>query len=576
MNPVYAEELFLWLHEGPDDEKLREEKLRELAIAFDKDPKTVLNAVDAVATKARLYPPKRALLVPEDAVPPWTNCIGEQPCVPLQYSYPASLSDLVGVVTDAGKKKAPVRAIGSGHSFSDITNSQDAILVDPSKHLKQVFAVDLSILNAGADATNAIRAQCGITVAAFNQELDARGLGLINMGAYDGQTISGALSTGTHGSGKDYGPMADFLLSIVLVTENGKVYQIEPSPEFAIGPITDPAKFPGHLLEAPDIAVELKQDSTWFNAAKVAMGCLGLIYSYTIRVQPAFSISEVRTMTTWEDIKPQLSASWPPPILDDTDHFELIINPYDDDDGHHKCVTVERMRKPLSKPRGERLCAFWQWVEDQSVKHSQAMVALLNTAHSLWLTRSLIDTALGYLPDMDPPYVDISHKVLTLGVENTAKAWALEMHFNAANDCIGTIDKVLTAFQSLGVDKKWFIAGPLGIRFVKSSEALIAPQAGRFTCTVECDMLYGINNAQDLLREIKNRICDQSTLVGNDSIRVHWGLDWGYTTADDVRKWYPELEKWQAVYREVNTTGMFDNSFTKRLRFGSRGVVVLG
>jgi len=566
VDPAYAEELFLWILQAPEksdgDDKLREKKLRELAIAYDKDPETVLNAVHAVATKANLYPPEFDFIVPDDAVPTWKNCIGEQACVPLEYSYPASLSDLVGIVGDAAKKPAPVRAVGSGHSFSDITNSQDAILVDPSKSLKQVFPVDPSILHAGSDPANAIRAQCGITVAALNQALDARGLGLINMGAYDGQTISGALSTGTHGSGKDYGPMADFLLSIVLVAENGKVYQIEPSPESA--PITDPAKFSGHLPEAPDIAVELKQDDAWFQAAKVAMGCLGLIYSYTIRVQPAFSLSEIRTMTTWEDFKPLLS-SWPPPILDTVDHFELLINPYDDS-GRHKCVKVERTRIPLSTPSGARLTKLWKWLEEQSVQHSQALVAMLNIAHSMWFTRSTINTALSFLPDMEPPYVDISHNVFTLGVENTVKAWALELHFNAADDCVGTIGKVLDAFKSLGRDNGWFIAGPLGIRFVKSSDAFIAPQAGRFTCTVECDMLYGIDHAQDLLGEIKKRICDTSTLVGNDSIRIHWGLDWGYTTADNVRKWYPDLGKWQAVYRELNTTGMFDNVFTKRLR----------
>lgn len=54
--------------------------------------------------------------------------------------------------------------------------------------------------------------------------------------------------------------------------------------------------------------------------------------------------------------------------------------------------------------------------------------------------------------------------------------------------------------------------------------------------------------------------------MGNGSIRVHSGSDWGYTTADDVRKWYPDLGKWRAVYPEVNTMGMFDNACTKRLR----------
>jgi len=169
VDQAYAEELFLWIYKGPDEEQ-RKQKLQELANAFDKDAKTVLDAVHSVATKENLYPQEPSFLVPEDAAPTWTNCIGEQPCVPLQYKYPASLSDLVNIVHDAASRnpKVPVRAIGSGHSFSDITDSQGAILVDPSRNLKQVLTVDPSILHPGADAPNTIRAQCGIKVAALN------------------------------------------------------------------------------------------------------------------------------------------------------------------------------------------------------------------------------------------------------------------------------------------------------------------------------------------------------------------------------------------------------------------------
>ncbi len=562
VDPNEAAELFLWVLEKPDDE----DKKQQLAIAFDKDPETVLNAVHAVAQKANLYPPQFDSIVREGAVPTWVNCIGEQPSVPHEYQYPKSLNELVAIVSDAAgaKPPLPVRAVGSGHSFSDITNSQGAILVDPSKGLTQVFSVDASILHDGSDLANMIRAQCGIQVAALNQALDARGLGLINMGAYDGQTISGALSTGTHGSGAKFGPMADFLLSIVLVTETGKVYQIEPSP--ASSPITDPAKFLGHLPEAPDVPVELKQDDDWFRAAKVAMGCLGIIYGYTIRVQKAFSVSERRTMTTWEAVKPLLSVSWPPPILESVDHFELLINPYaEDNSGNHNCIKVERDDlKELVKPRGARLSWLNQWLEKVGVKYSKALVLLLNIDPRF--SPAAINKALGFLPDYDPPYVDVSHAVFTLGIENTVKAWALELHFDAAEDCVGTIDKVLAVFAEASKEKGWYIAGPLGIRFVKASDAFLAPEAGRFTCTVECDMLYGINHAQELLRKVKDVICGSAGGEGNQSVRVHWGLDWGYTTADDVRKWYPDLGKWQTVYRELNTTGMFDNVFTKRLK----------
>ncbi|KAK3360568.1 FAD-dependent oxidoreductase [Lasiosphaeria hispida] len=558
MDPNEAIELFIWAIEKPDDE----DKKRQLVIAFEKDPETVLNAVHAVAQERGLYPPHYDYQVPEDAIPTWKNCIDEQPCVPLEYRYPKSLKELVGIIGEAEHKKASVRAIGSGHSFSDITNTQDAVLVDPHEGLKQVFSVDASILHDGSDPANMIRAQCGITVADLNKELDARKLGLINMGAYDGQTISGALSTGTHGSGAKYGPMADFLLSIVLVTESGKVYQIEPSPSSTPQPITDPAKFPGHLPEAPDIPAELKQDDDWFRTAKVAMGCLGIIYSYTIRVQKAFSLSEVRTMTTWEDMKPLLSSSlWPPPILQNTDHFELLINPYAQGDSTHKCIQVKRTREELTNPRGARLTGIWRWLEELGVKNSAALVVLLNTVPG-WFNRGAINGALGFLKDSDPPYVDVSHTVFTLGIENTMKAWAVELHIDAADDCVGAIDKVLAAFETLG----WYIAGPLGIRFVKSSDAFLAPQAGRFTCTVELDMLYGIHHDHDLLGKVKEIICRTVGGVGNHSVRVHWGLDWGFTTPDDVRKWYPGLGKWQGVYRELNKTGMFDNAFTKRLR----------
>ncbi|KAK5655847.1 hypothetical protein OQA88_5386 [Cercophora sp. LCS_1] len=560
-----AIELFIWALEKPNDI----EKKQQLIAAFENDPQTVLDAVHAVAQENNLYPPQYEYIVPEDAVPAWTNCIDEQSCIPLEYRYPNSLNDLVAIVNEATTKKVPVRAIGSGHSFSDITSSQDAILVDPHQDLSQghqglaeVFPVDASILHPNTDPANMIRAQCGITVADLNKQLDARNLGLINMGAYDGQTISGALSTGTHGSGAKYGPMADFLLSIVLVTETGKVYQIEPSAN----PITDPAKFPGHLPEAPTVPVELKQSDDWFRAAKVAMGCLGIIYSYTIRVQPAFKLSEVRTMTNWETMKPLLSSStWPPPILNETDHFELLINPYAEGNKSHKCIQVKRTREPGSTPsRGARLTGIWKWLEELGVKNSAALVVLLNTLPG-WFNRGAINSALGFLKDADPPYVDVSHAVFTLGIENTMKAWAVELHFDAAEDCVAGIDTVLAAFETLGKEKKWYVAGPIGVRFVKGSDAFLAPQAGRFTVTVELDMLYGIKHDRDLLGKVKEIVCGSVGGDGGRSARVHWGLDWGFTTAEDVRRWYPDLGKWQGVYREVNQTGMFDNAFTKRL-----------
>lgn len=584
MDQDKAAELFLWILTNPDN---CEDKKQQLAHAFDHDPETVLNAVKDVADKQSdlFNPPSSQFdsLVPEDdttlagAVPEgpeaWSNCIHQQSFTPFENHSPTTLAELVAIVNDARSQNRRVRAVGSGHSFSDITNGQDAMLVDPHTGLKNVLPLDTSILRPDSDPANMIRVQSGMKVADLNAALDARNLALINMGAYDGQTISGALSTGTHGSGTHYGPMAGAILSIVLVSESGTVYQIEPSPSSR--PITDPAKFSGHLSEAPTVPVILKQDDDWFRTAKIAMGCLGLIYSYTLRVTAAFSLSETRKMSTWETVK----STWPPSTFDSEKwHYELLINPYPDTDKatqktHHNCITVERERiNPKVKPRGARLSWFNQLLEKGAVEMSRLLVIFLN--HVPEASPGAINQALKFLPDYDPPYVDVSHKVFTLGIENTVPAWALELHFefeigtnDGNNKFKGVIDKVLETFRGLSQQQGWYIAGPIGVRFVKGSEAFLAPEQagpGLVTCTVECDMLWGINHDRELLGAIKEEICKGVGEV--KTVRVHWGLDWGFTTAEDVRRWYPDLGRWQAVHKEVNKGGMFDNAFTERLK----------
>ncbi len=78
-------------------------------------------------------------------------------------------------------------------------------------------------------ALTLVDVQAGICVRQLTEELDNRGLALANMGGYDGQTLSGTLSAGTHGSGVGFGPLASFVRAVVLVCESGAVYRIEPA-----------------------------------------------------------------------------------------------------------------------------------------------------------------------------------------------------------------------------------------------------------------------------------------------------------------------------------------------------------
>lgn len=488
----------------------------------------------------------------------WSDWLGEQTCTPITKTQPTSLDQLVATIKDAGSKKQRVRAVGSGHSTSDITRTDGAVLIDPHQ-MAAMMDVDTATLSQSGSGTSLIRVQSGILIKDLNQQLDSRGLALVHMPAYDGQTISGAMSTGTHGSGAKWGPMASMLRSIVMVVGNGTVFQIEP----ASGAITDPSKFSGTLSEAPGVPVVLLQNDDWFNAAQVSMGCLGVIYSYTIEVTAAFHVSENRTAVRWEDIKGQFAPETFNPLpapLADWDHFELVVSPYaSDDDNKHPCVWVERARVGSTPKRGARQDFWGRILEDLGILFTGVLDDILNVFPRL--APSSINAAMESLATDDAPYVDSSYVVFkVLDSELELRAHAVELHFEA-RDLVATVDELLATFQTIADQKKLYVAGPIGIRFVAPSDALLAPQTGRLTATAEMSNIVGITRGVELLQEVKSAMSS-----ADRSIRVHWGLDLDTVTAQDARDWYgANLDKWLSVYREANANGMFNNKFTDRM-----------
>ncbi|KAF5581095.1 L-gulonolactone oxidase [Fusarium pseudocircinatum] len=474
----------------------------------------------------------------------WENCIGQQKCTPKFLRYPKGLSDLVQAVKDGSEQKLNVRAVGSGHSFSNICPT-DGILLDPHG-MNKFLKLNSETLKEPSKASDHVLVESGITIKDLNSQLDKMGKALATMGAYDGQTLVGAITTGTHGSGKDSGNLASLVRAIILVSETGKVYQIEPKDG-----ITDPAKF------VPGDAQELKQDDDWFQAALISMSCLGLVYSYIIEVVPTFFLSEVRSLTTWQDYKTQLAGGLSSAPLQNH-YFEIDLNPYATL-GRNVAVTTIRTVSNATKREGGRgfdnwlagLLAQHHWVED-------ILVWILNR----WPLHSpgIITTAMKSLPVKH--YIDKSFNVLNIGAVDDVKAYAMELSFDANKDIVSIVDRILALFQKAAAEKKWFLAGPFALRFVKESSAFLAPQQGRTTMMVEMDMLFGVKTGEELLKFMRQELCKGEE--GKD-VRVHWGLDLDTVKEGDLEKMYPESERWLAVYRELNSTGIWNSPFTKRL-----------
>lgn len=480
----------------------------------------------------------------------WKNCIDEQVCHPVSILKPTTLEELVQAVKTGREKRLHVRAVGSGHSFSDVAPT-DGILLDPHGMNKEL-PVEADSLKDPASAPSLIAVESGITIEALKTLLDKQGRALANMGAYDGQTLAGAISTGTHGTGITLGPLASLVRAITIVVSTGEVVQLEPT-----NGITDPQKFDSSK------GVQLRQDDAWFNTALVSFGCTGIIYSYVVSVVKSFYLKEVRTLSSWESLKSGLSAGAGSQVLTSHRGYEIDINPYAVD-GKHSAIQVIHDDAPTATASvGSRGIRSWlggvlaslPWIQN-------ILVWYLNTFPRQ--SPGIINSALETLETPDPTtgYVDKSFEVMNIGAVDNVRAYALELSLPADDGprLVASIDRLLAFLGDQAKTKKWYMAGPVALRFVAASEAFVAPQYGRPTCMVELDMLVGIESGKDLLKAVKKEMCTPGS-----GVRVHWGLDLDTVTGMDAKEWYPRWDEWVAAYEEMNGGGLFDNAATDRL-----------
>ena len=120
--------------------------------------------------------------------------------------------------------------------------------------------------------------QCGIGVAQLSALLRHDGLSLKTSGANNGQTLAGAISTGTHGAALDVGAMQDAVCGLHLIPDARRSLWLERASH----PVVTPAF-------ATALGAELRRDDALFEAALVSFGSFGIIHGLLIEAEPALS-----------------------------------------------------------------------------------------------------------------------------------------------------------------------------------------------------------------------------------------------------------------------------------------------
>jgi len=266
------------------------------------------------------------------------------------YFEPEDIPSVVKVVVDATRAGRSVRVVGSLWSMEDIAYSSEvgislARLADPNPRiLAEALTPEWRDLQGQVEGDKVAHLAAGLTIHDVAVALEAKNLAMKTLGGANGQTLGGALATGTHGGDWDMPPLADMVTAIHLVDATGRQVWIERASE----PLTNHWILQG-ILESECADTMIVRNDTAFDAALVSMGRFGVVCSFVLRVTRAFSIAEWTTIQPWASVRALLATGLqtgtflqplfdalpaPPATLDANDvqqptGLEIVINTVD-------------------------------------------------------------------------------------------------------------------------------------------------------------------------------------------------------------------------------------------------------
>ncbi|EHN11661.1 oxidoreductase [Patulibacter medicamentivorans] len=214
----------------------------------------------------------------------FTNWAGTERCTPARIVRARTIPEVQEAVRRAAADGLPVKAAGSGHSFTAAAMT-DGVLVDISG-LDRVLDIDRE--------RRLVRVEAGIAIHALADALASHGLAFENLGDIDRQSIAGAIATGTHGTGGTLGNISSQVVGAELVDGRGEL-----------------------------VALDGVDDPDGLRAARVSLGALGIVVAVTLRCVPAYVLRGVDTTAPLEEVLESVDQR-----VADHRHFELYAFPH--------------------------------------------------------------------------------------------------------------------------------------------------------------------------------------------------------------------------------------------------------
>lgn len=430
----------------------------------------------------------------------WHNWARTQRVRPQRVERPASVEAVQRAVDAAAARSLHLKAVGSGHSFSGIAVAP-GVLLDLSD-LRGLVSVDRD--------RHRVRLRGGTRLWEVPRLLAPHGLAMTNLGDIDRQTIAGAISTGTHGTGARFGGLATQVTGVVLVTADGAVRRIDEEHEPELLP-----------------------------AVALALGALGVIVEVELQCVPAFLLEAVEKPEPLEAVLDGLGER-----IAASDHFEFYWFA-----GTATASTKTHTRLPESAPR-RSLPRARRWVDEtlmaNGVYRATCAAATLAPPLASPVNRIAARTF------ADRSYTDVSWRAFT----QSRTVRFREMEYAVA------LDQVVPAFRAvraLIAERRWRISFPIEVRAAAADDLWLSTAGGRATGYLAVHR-YWREDPTEYFGAVEQ-------VMRAHGGRPHWGKEHGLA-ADELRERYPRFDDFVALRDRLDPARMFGNPYLARVLDG--------
>lgn len=426
----------------------------------------------------------------------WHNWARSESVVPARVERPASAPAVQRAVLAAVRTGIRIKAVGAGHSFSGIA-------VAPGVQLDLSWSGLLAVDEAAGQVTIA----AGTRLHELPALLRPYGLALENMGDIDRQSVAGATSTGTHGTGTGYRGLANQIVAVSLVTGDGTLLHVSATENAELLP-----------------------------AVRLGLGALGILVDLTIQCVPAFLLHAVEAAEPLDAVLAGFTAR-----ALAADHFEFFWFPHTD-----TALTKTNSRLPLTAGR-KPLGRLGRWVDDELVANGlYRLTCAVGTVLPPVVppVNRLADRFTGHREFTDlSPRVFVSHR--SVRFHEMEYALPLERVPEAVREVRALIEK-----------RGWRISFPLEVRTAAADDTWLSTGFGRATGYIAVHR-YHRENPREYFAAV-------AAIMRAHDGRPHWGKMHDQD-ADSLRPAYPHFDDFLAVRDRLDPERRFSNSYLERV-----------